>query len=156
MEEPNSAGNALKAVAIAVVLLVVLFPLYVVVLTSISTQTSVAEAGGLVIVPHSVTFGAYTDLFSDGVVTRSVMLQLVLRAYVLQGQPIPGVSSVQQAAANSITGAVPTLPLRAAPLHQGRDHRRGQGLIRTLVPKCGSQAPGTAHWSACAVRAPFR
>src|SRR5215469_1921368 len=264
MEEPTPAGKALKAVAIALVLLVVLFPLYVVVLTSISTQASVAEAGGLVIVPHGITFGAYTDLFSGGVVTRSVIvstgitvvgtalsvtvtvmaayglsrpnsfahrpllfvilltflfgpgiiptyllvqslglidnyaalilpgavaafnvvvvrsffmnsipqdlidsarldgasefrilreivlplskavtavialfygvgywnaffnaliylndnakwpLQLVLRAYVLQGQPIPGVSAVQQAAANSITGAVPTLAIKMA------------------------------------------
>jgi len=264
MEEPTPAARALRAVAIAVVLLLVLFPLYVVVLTSISTQTSVADAGGLVIVPHGITFGAYTDLFSGGVVTRSVIvstgitlvgtalsvtvtvmaayglsrpnsfahrpllfvvlltflfspgiiptyllvqslglidsyaalilpgavaafnvvvvrsffmnsipqdlidsarldgasefrilreivlplskavtavialfygvgywnaffnaliylndnakwpLQLVLRAYVLQGQPIPGVSSVQQAAANSITGAVPTLAIKMA------------------------------------------
>jgi putative aldouronate transport system permease protein len=264
MEEPTPAEKALRAAAIAVVLLVVLFPLYVVVLTSISTQTSVAAAGGLVIVPHGITFGAYTDLFSGGVVTRSVIvstgvtlvgtalsvavtvmaayglsrpnsfahrpllfiilltflfgpgiiptyllvqslglidsyaalilpgavaafnvvvvrsffmnsipqdlidsarldgasefrilreivlplskavtavialfygvgywnaffnaliylndnakwpLQLVLRAYVLQGQPIPGVSSVQQAAADSITGAVPTLAIKMA------------------------------------------
>ena len=41
-------------------------------------------------------------------------LQLVLRAYVLQGQPIPGVNSVQQAAANSLTGAAPTLAIKMA------------------------------------------
>jgi putative aldouronate transport system permease protein len=64
--EPTPAGRALKAVDIAAVLLVVLFPLYVVVLTSISTQASVAAAGGLVIVPQGITFGAYTDLFSGG------------------------------------------------------------------------------------------
>jgi putative aldouronate transport system permease protein len=264
MEEPTPAGKALKALAIGLVLLAVLFPLYVVVLTSISTESSVAEAGGLVIVPHGITFGAYTDLFSGGVVTRSVLvstgitlvgtvlsvavtvmaayglsrpssfghrpllfvvlltflfapgiiptyllvqslglidsyaalilpgavvafnlvvvrsffmhsippdlidsarldgasefrilreivlplsravtavialfygvgywnaffnallylndnakwpLQLVLRAYVLQGQPIPGVNSVQQAAANSLTGSVPTLAIKMA------------------------------------------
>jgi putative aldouronate transport system permease protein len=74
MEEPTPAGKALKAIAIALVLVAVLFPLYVVVLTSISTQSSVAEAGGLVIVPHGITFGAYTDLFSGGVVTRSVVV----------------------------------------------------------------------------------
>jgi putative aldouronate transport system permease protein len=264
MEEPTPAGQALKAGAIVLVVLAVLFPLYVVVLTSISTQASVAAAGGLVIVPHGITFGAYTDLFSGGVVTRSVIvstgitlvgtvlsvavtvmaayglsrpnsfghrpllfiilltflfgpgiiptyllvqslglidnfaslilpgavaafnvvvvrsffmnsipqdlidsarldgasefrilreivlplskavtavialfygvgywnaffnallylndngkwpLQLVLRAYVLQGQPIPGVNSVQQAAANSLTGAAPTLAIKMA------------------------------------------
>jgi putative aldouronate transport system permease protein len=264
MEEPTPPEKVLKAGAIVLVLLAVLFPLYVVVLTSISTQASVAEAGGLVIVPHGITFGAYTDLFSGGVVTRSVIvstgitlvgtvlsvavtvmaayglsrpnsfghrpllfiilltflfgpgiiptyllvqslglidnfaslilpgavaafnvvvvrsffmnsipqdlidsarldgasefrilreivlplskavtavialfygvgywnaffnallylndngkwpLQLVLRAYVLQGQPIPGVNSVQQAAANSLTGAAPTLAIKMA------------------------------------------
>jgi putative aldouronate transport system permease protein len=264
MEEPTPAGKALKGIAVAIVLLAILFPLYVVVLTSISTESSVAAAGGLVIVPHGITFGAYTNLFSGGVVTRSVIvstgitiagtllsvsvtvmaayglsrpnsfahrpllfvilltflfgpgiiptyllvqslglldsyaslilpgavaafnvvvvrsffmnsipqdlidsarldgasefrilwnivlplskavtavialfygvgywnaffnallylndnakwpLQLVLRAYVLQGQPIPGVNSVQQAAANSLTGAAPTLAIKMA------------------------------------------
>jgi putative aldouronate transport system permease protein len=264
MEEPKPPEKVLKAGAIVLVLLAVLFPLYVVVLTSISTQASVAAAGGLVIVPHGITFGAYTDLFAGGVVTRSVIvstgitlvgtvlsvavtvmaayglsrpnsfghrpllfiilltflfgpgiiptyllvqslglidnfaslilpgavaafnvvvvrsffmnsipqdlidsarldgasefrilreivlplskavtavialfygvgywnaffnallylndnakwpLQLVLRAYVLQGQPIPGVNSVQQAAANSLTGAAPTLAIKMA------------------------------------------
>jgi putative aldouronate transport system permease protein len=74
MEEPTPAGKALKALAIAFVLLVVLFPLYVVVLTSISTESSVADAGGLVIIPHGITFGAYTNLLAGGVVTRSVIV----------------------------------------------------------------------------------
>ena len=74
MEEPTPAGKALKALAIMFVLLVVLFPLYVVVLTSISTESSVADAGGLVIIPHGITFGAYTNLLAGGVVTRSVIV----------------------------------------------------------------------------------
>jgi putative aldouronate transport system permease protein len=41
-------------------------------------------------------------------------LQLVLRAYVLQGQMIPGVSAVQQAQANTLTGAAPTLAVKMA------------------------------------------
>jgi putative aldouronate transport system permease protein len=54
--------------------LAVLFPLYVVVLTSISTEASVRDAGGLVIVPHGITFGAYTELFLGGVVTQAVIV----------------------------------------------------------------------------------
>jgi putative aldouronate transport system permease protein len=46
----------------------------VVVLTSISTESSVADAGGLVIIPHGITFGAYTNLLAGGVVTRSVIV----------------------------------------------------------------------------------
>jgi putative aldouronate transport system permease protein len=74
MEEPSPAGKALKAIVLALVVLLVLFPLYVVVLTSFSTQGAVAAAGGLVIVPHGFTVAAYTDLFSGGVVTRSVIV----------------------------------------------------------------------------------
>jgi putative aldouronate transport system permease protein len=74
MERPTPAGSVLKAAALTLVVLAVLFPLYVVVLTSISSQSSVAEAGGLVIVPHGITLGAYTDLFAGGVVTRSVIV----------------------------------------------------------------------------------
>jgi putative aldouronate transport system permease protein len=218
MEEPTPVGKVLKALALALVVLVVAFPLYVVVLTSFSTESAVAQAGGLVIVPHGITFGAYTDLFAGGVVTRSVIVSTaitavgtllsvtvtvmaayglsrpnsfghrpllfvilltflfgpgiiptyllvqslglldnywslilpgavaafnvvvmrsffmnsipqeviesarldgasefrILRQYVLQGQPIPGVSAVQQAQANSLTGAVPTLAVKMA------------------------------------------
>jgi putative aldouronate transport system permease protein len=80
MEEPTPAGKALKVLVLALVVLAVLVPLYVVVLTSISTQGSVAEAGGLVIVPHGISFAAYTDLFSGGVVTRSVIVSTGITA----------------------------------------------------------------------------
>ena len=80
MEEPTPAGKVIKALTLAVVVLVVLIPLYVVVLTSISTQAAVADAGGLVLVPHGITFGAYTDLFSGGVVTRSVIVSIGITA----------------------------------------------------------------------------
>ena len=74
MEEPSGIEKVLKALTLTFVVLLVAFPLYVVVLTSISTQQAVAAAGGLVIVPHGITFGAYTDLFSGGAVTRSVIV----------------------------------------------------------------------------------
>jgi putative aldouronate transport system permease protein len=80
MEEPTPAGKVIKALTLCVVVLVVLVPLYVVVLTSISTQAAVADAGGLVLVPHGITFGAYTDLFSGGVVTRSVIVSIGITA----------------------------------------------------------------------------
>jgi putative aldouronate transport system permease protein len=80
MEEPTPAGKVLKALALALVVLAVAFPLYVVVLTSLSTESSVAQAGGLVIVPHGITFGAYTDLFAGGVVTRSVIVSTAITA----------------------------------------------------------------------------
>jgi putative aldouronate transport system permease protein len=80
MEEPTPVGKVLKALTLALVVLVVAFPLYVVVLTSLSTESAVALAGGLVIVPHGITFGAYTDLFAGGVVTRSVIVSTAITA----------------------------------------------------------------------------
>jgi putative aldouronate transport system permease protein len=74
MEEPSPPEKGLRVLVLALVALAVLFPLYVVVLTSISSQVAVADAGGLVIIPHGITFAAYTDLFSGGTVTRSVIV----------------------------------------------------------------------------------
>jgi putative aldouronate transport system permease protein len=80
MEEPSPAARVLKALTLVLIVLAVLFPLYVVVLTSLSTQQSVAAAGGLVIVPHGLTFYAYTDLFAGGVVTRAVVVSTGITA----------------------------------------------------------------------------
>ena len=80
--------------------------------------------------------------------TTQVAVQLVLRQYVVQGSPLPtGVGGVP--ASSEVLGAWPPpprvdqdgdrgdhsvpgrdhLPVRAATLHQGRDHRRHQRLM---------------------------
>ncbi|MDU0294324.1 carbohydrate ABC transporter permease [Saccharothrix longispora] len=73
-EAPTRLGQAAKAVVVGVVLLAVLFPLWVVVLTSVSPSTAITEAGGLVVVPDGFTLGAYAELLSGGTVTRSVLV----------------------------------------------------------------------------------
>ncbi|GAA3462939.1 carbohydrate ABC transporter permease [Saccharothrix longispora] len=73
-EAPTRLGRAVKAVVVGVVLLAVLFPLWVVVLTSVSPSTAITEAGGLVVVPDGFTLGAYAELLSGGTVTRSVLV----------------------------------------------------------------------------------
>lgn len=75
-EPPSALGRAAKGVLIAVILLVVLFPLWVVVLTSLSTQQAITAAGGLVVVPDGITFAAYEELLTGGVVTRAVLVSL--------------------------------------------------------------------------------
>jgi putative aldouronate transport system permease protein len=75
-EPPTPLGRGAKAFALTLVALAVLFPLYVVVLTSFSTQRSVDRAGGLVVVPHELSPAAYIQLFSGGVVTRAVMVSV--------------------------------------------------------------------------------
>lgn len=79
-EAPSAAGRITKAVVLGAVVLAVAFPLYVVVLTSLSTDRAVNDAGGLVVVPHGLSFGAYREILSGGVVTRSVVVSLGITA----------------------------------------------------------------------------
>ena len=74
MEEPSFAGKALKAAALAVIVLAVGLPLYTVLLTSLSPQEAITKAGGLVVVPDGLTLAAYQEILSGGVVTRSVVV----------------------------------------------------------------------------------
>jgi len=73
-EEPTLAGKALKALALTLIVLAVGAPLYTVLLTSLSPQEAITRAGGLVIVPDGLTFAAYQEILSGGVVTRSVVV----------------------------------------------------------------------------------
>jgi putative aldouronate transport system permease protein len=73
-EPPTRLGRAVKGVLVALVLLAVLFPLWVVVLTSVSPSSAITAAGGLVVVPDGFTTAAYAELLSGGVVTRSVLI----------------------------------------------------------------------------------
>ncbi|MGS2647591.1 ABC transporter permease subunit [Streptosporangium sp. LJ11] len=75
-ERPSRAGGLLKGLVLTLIVACVLFPIYMVVLTSLSTQEAVTEAGGLVTVPGGLSLAAYEELFSGGVVTRSVGVSL--------------------------------------------------------------------------------
>ncbi len=75
-EVPSLPGRIGKGVVLTLIVLCVLFPIYLVVLTSLSTQETVDRAGGLVLVPGGLSFGAYRELFAGGVVTRSVVVSL--------------------------------------------------------------------------------
>jgi putative aldouronate transport system permease protein len=63
-----------------VILLVIAFPLYSIVLTSLSDQTSVNIAGGMVVWPHGLTFSAYKLIEAGGVVGRALMISLLVTA----------------------------------------------------------------------------
>jgi putative aldouronate transport system permease protein len=73
-EQPSTAGRAVKAGTIVVVLAVVLVPLYCIVLTSFSTQASINLAGGLVLVPHGLTTAAYHQIFTNQLVVHSLLV----------------------------------------------------------------------------------
>ena len=79
-EEPTAIGRLSKPVVLALIALAVAFPLYVVVVTSLSTTEAVTRAGGLVVVPRELTVAAYVQLLSGGVVTRALMISVVITA----------------------------------------------------------------------------
>ncbi|MET9910803.1 carbohydrate ABC transporter permease [Streptomyces sp. NPDC006476] len=77
-EEPSKAGLAGKGLVLSFACLAVLFPLWIVVVTSLSSRKTIDEAGGLVIVPKGITFIAYQELLSGGQVTRATMVSVLV------------------------------------------------------------------------------
>lgn len=77
---PSRAGATAKAVALTAVVLAVLFPLYLVVVTSLSTQQATIDAGGLVVVPRGLSFAAYRQVLGGGVVTRATLVSVGITA----------------------------------------------------------------------------
>jgi multiple sugar transport system permease protein/putative aldouronate transport system permease protein len=79
-EQPKATTQAAKSGTIVVILLVIAFPLYSIVLTSLSDQTSVNIAGGMVVWPHGLTFSAYKLIAAGGVVGRALVISLLVTA----------------------------------------------------------------------------
>ncbi|MEV0288131.1 MULTISPECIES: carbohydrate ABC transporter permease [unclassified Kribbella] len=77
-EEPTVVGRVGKPVVLALIALAVAFPLYVVVVTSLSSTEAVTRAGGLVVVPRDLTIAAYVQLLSGGVVTRALVISVLI------------------------------------------------------------------------------
>jgi putative aldouronate transport system permease protein len=75
-ERPGGAGLAGKGIVLAGACLAVLFPLWIVVVTSLSSKQTITEAGGLVLIPKEITFVAYQELLSGGQVTRATVVSL--------------------------------------------------------------------------------
>ncbi|MFF0106461.1 carbohydrate ABC transporter permease [Streptomyces hirsutus] len=75
-EAPTGAGLAGKGIVLALACLAVVFPLWIVIVTSLSTRRTIDEAGGLVMVPKDITFIAYQELLSGGQVTRAALVSI--------------------------------------------------------------------------------
>ncbi|WAX77670.1 carbohydrate ABC transporter permease [Streptomyces sp. KMM 9044] len=75
-EAPTRAGLAGKGIVLALACLAVVFPLWIVIVTSLSTRRTIDEAGGLVMVPRDITFIAYQELLSGGQVTRAALVSI--------------------------------------------------------------------------------
>jgi len=75
-EPPTRIGQASKTTLLAVTVAVVVVPLWMVVITSFSTQGSVNDAGGLVLVPHGLTTAAYEQIFTNNLIIHSLLVSL--------------------------------------------------------------------------------
>ncbi|MEU3555785.1 carbohydrate ABC transporter permease [Streptomyces fragilis] len=75
-EEPSRAGQAGKGFALGLACLSILFPLWIVVVTSLQTKQTIDEAGGLVVIPKSITFVAYQELLGGGQVQRATLVSV--------------------------------------------------------------------------------
>ncbi|MEV4315048.1 carbohydrate ABC transporter permease [Actinocrispum sp. NPDC049592] len=75
-EPPTVAGQAAKGLTLGGFLLLILLPLWIVVVTSLSTQGAVNRAGGLVIWPDGLTFEAYREMLEDPTVRMALLVSL--------------------------------------------------------------------------------
>ncbi|WP_202919022.1 carbohydrate ABC transporter permease [Saccharothrix deserti] len=78
MGRPTPAVRAAKAVALTVVVLLVIFPLWTVVATSLASPQNVIENGGWVIWPEDFSFGAYTEILQGGIITRALLVSTAI------------------------------------------------------------------------------
>lgn len=79
-EAPTTLDRLGKTLALSLIVLAVLLPLYTVVLTSLSSDATINRAGGMVLVPGEITVSAYAAILSGGVVTRSIVVSIAVTA----------------------------------------------------------------------------
>ncbi|MEV6345161.1 carbohydrate ABC transporter permease [Actinoplanes sp. NPDC051851] len=79
-EQPSLIGQFGKGAVLTVVVLAVLVPLWVVLVTSLSSEQTINEAGGYVFLPHEFDPSAYVVIFSGGQITDAVLVSTFVAA----------------------------------------------------------------------------
>jgi putative aldouronate transport system permease protein len=77
-EKPSGAGQLAKGIVLCVVVMAVLFPMWSILVTSLSSRETINEAGGMVVVPKGIDLSAYVTIFSGGQVTRAVWVSVMV------------------------------------------------------------------------------
>ncbi|RKE17117.1 carbohydrate ABC transporter permease [Streptomyces sp. TLI_171] len=77
-EPPTVVGQAAKGITLGGVLAVVAVPLWIIVLTSVSTPGAVNRAGGLVIWPDGLSLESYRQMLGDGTVRTALLVSLAI------------------------------------------------------------------------------
>ncbi|WP_255308389.1 carbohydrate ABC transporter permease [Streptomyces marincola] len=75
-EQPTRVGLTAKGAILGIALLAILFPIWIVLITSLSDAETVNRAGGLVVWPDGISFDAYRELLSGGEVSRAMMVSI--------------------------------------------------------------------------------
>lgn len=65
---------------LTLLVLVVLFPLWSIVVTSLASRKTIDDAGGMVVVPREFDVSAYLTIFDGGQISRAVWFSVVLTA----------------------------------------------------------------------------
>jgi putative aldouronate transport system permease protein len=77
-EKPGIAGQTAKGSVLTAVVLAVVIPLWVVLVTSLSSRETINAAGGLVVIPRGIDVSAYRIIFSGGQITQALWVSAVL------------------------------------------------------------------------------
>lgn len=77
-EKPSVAGQTLKAAVLVAVVLAVVIPVWSVVVTSLSSQQTINDAGGMVFIPKEFDISAYVSIYTRGEVARAVWMSTLV------------------------------------------------------------------------------
>ncbi|GIF73020.1 carbohydrate ABC transporter permease [Asanoa siamensis] len=77
-EPPSVAGQVAKGSMLTAVVLVVLVPLWVALVTSLSSRETINAAGGLVLVPRGIDVSAYRIIFSGGQISQALWVSVLV------------------------------------------------------------------------------
>ncbi|GGM07837.1 MULTISPECIES: carbohydrate ABC transporter permease [Micromonospora] len=77
-EPPTAAGQAGKGAMLTLLVLAVLFPMWSVVVTSLSSRQTINDTGGMVVVPREFDPSAYISIFSGGTITQAVWISTLV------------------------------------------------------------------------------
>lgn len=72
--KPKPIAVGLKAFALVALCAIILFPLIIMVSTSLASQAQIDQSGGFVLWPTQPSFEAYRQILSGGIVTRAVLV----------------------------------------------------------------------------------
>jgi putative aldouronate transport system permease protein len=75
-EPPTRIGLTAKGTILSIALLAILFPVWIVLITSLSDAETISKTGGLVVWPDGITLDAYRELLAGGQVARAMWVSI--------------------------------------------------------------------------------